>query len=146
MVASSPSHSHFFDVACHALGVAWRRFYTTGGSLQADLCYDVPYAGSLSNLVSLNLNNNSLQSLPPDIHLLTNLHVLSASNNQLHQLPDELCSLLQLTELHVDGNKLTSLPHQMGQLRRLRKLMLQKNRLTTLTHVSSIHQYSMCVQ
>ena len=95
------------------------------------------FAGSLYNLVTLNLNHNSLHSLPPGIHYLTHLQLLSLSHNHLTNLPPELGSLSQLTELHLNSNKLATVPHEIGLLTRLKKLMLQKNDLSDLPLVRS---------
>ena len=92
--------------------------------------------GSLSQLRLLNLNGNSISSLPPQISLLQSLEQLSLSNNLLTQLPTEIGGLAELQELHVDGNRLTTLPPALGDLRKLRKLLLHKNQIRYLPSVS----------
>ncbi|MEH2290733.1 MAG: leucine-rich repeat domain-containing protein, partial [Nostoc sp.] len=45
----------------------------------------------------LNLSNNQLSSLPPEISQLSNLTWLSLNNNQLSSLPPEISQLSNLT-------------------------------------------------
>ena len=56
-----------------------------------------------TSLRGLYLQNNRLESLPPEICLLTNLQELYLSSNKLHQLPS-LKSLLRLDCLWLDDN------------------------------------------
>ncbi|KAL8582390.1 Leucine-rich repeat-containing protein 69 [Nucella lapillus] len=84
------------------------------------------------NLTFLNLNNNRLQFLPPEICNLYSIHFLSVDNNNLRELPVELCALTTLSEFHAAGNLLTSLPLEFGYLTNLERLHLQKNRIREL--------------
>lgn len=58
----------------------------------------------------LDLSENQLTSLPPEICELTNLIKLNLSGNQLTSLPPEIGKLSKLTELYLDGNPLVSPP------------------------------------
>ncbi|XP_077208054.1 leucine-rich repeat-containing protein 69 isoform X1 [Paroedura picta] len=88
--------------------------------------------GGLQNLVLLNLNNNQLRYLPPEIHRLENLEFLSLNNNQLQSIPRELCCLQKLCELHLNHNSLTALPEEIGHLTKLKILSLSRNRIEEL--------------
>ncbi|XP_048364445.1 leucine-rich repeat-containing protein 69 isoform X2 [Sphaerodactylus townsendi] len=88
--------------------------------------------GGLQNLVLLNLNNNLLSHLPPEIHRLENLECLSLNNNQLRSIPRELCSLQKLCELHLSHNSLTALPEEIGHLTELKILSLSRNQIEEL--------------
>jgi small GTP-binding protein len=58
----------------------------------------------------LDLRDNRLTSLPPEIIKLTNLTYLDLRNNQLTSLPPEIIKLTNLTFLNLSYNQLTSLP------------------------------------
>lgn len=92
-------------------------------------------SASLGHLRVLNLNQNHLSSIPPEIGTLQTLEQLNLSNNLLDHIPAELGHLEQLQELYLDGNALTSFPHTLGELLNLRKLLLQKNKLRALPSV-----------
>jgi Leucine-rich repeat (LRR) protein len=67
------------------------------GSLKAEVRH-------LTELVELDLSNNSFTGLPAEVGQLTSLQVLDLSNNQLTGLPRELGNLQQLRRLDVRGN------------------------------------------
>ncbi|KAK9729680.1 hypothetical protein K7432_000086 [Basidiobolus ranarum] len=58
----------------------------------------------------LDLQNNSLDSLPPNIFELKEIKVLDLRNNYFTQLPFELCRLTTLQTLYYDGNPLKNFP------------------------------------
>uniref|UniRef100_A0A4W4F338 Leucine-rich repeat protein SHOC-2 n=1 Tax=Electrophorus electricus TaxID=8005 RepID=A0A4W4F338_ELEEL len=98
----------------------------------------------LTWVLALQLNNNSLASLPPELQLC-NLEIISLSDNQLKEIPAELGLLKKLTEINLNNNKLTEIPQQLYNLTQLRKLHLARNNLTDLpevgcTLVSSTHR------
>ncbi|MBL8168409.1 MAG: leucine-rich repeat domain-containing protein [Acidobacteria bacterium] len=78
----------------------------------------------------LDLSNNQLTSLPPEIIKLTNLTSLDLSNNQLTSLPPEITELSNLTSLDLGGNRLMSVPTKVTELTNLRHLDLGENQLT----------------
>uniref|UniRef100_A0A803T0Q8 Leucine rich repeat containing 69 n=1 Tax=Anolis carolinensis TaxID=28377 RepID=A0A803T0Q8_ANOCA len=79
----------------------------------------------LQNLVLLNLNNNRLTYLPPEIQRLKNLECMSLDNNQLRSLPKELCCLRKLRELHLSHNSIIGL----CKMKRLRILDVAGNNI-----------------
>mmetsp|Transcript_1562 Transcript_1562/g.2662 ORF Transcript_1562/g.2662 Transcript_1562/m.2662 type:complete len:364 (+) Transcript_1562:174-1265(+) len=91
------------------------------------LCPEIRY---LINLHTLELNQNKLSSLPSEIRFLTQLEVLNVRENQLESLPEELPP--SLTSLDLFHNMLTHLPDDFGALTSLRKLTLRFNRLRSL--------------
>ena len=97
--------------------------------------------GSLSNLTTLNLNDNNLTSLPPHISLLYQLKHLSLANNAITQLPKEIGVLSELIELHLECNRISNLPDEIGKLSNLRKLLLQSNQLVEIPSVSHVVKY-----
>jgi len=72
----------------------------------------------LSNLQSLNLFNNNLLELSPQIGQFRPLRWLGlGGHNNLTSVPPELGNLTSLDEMYLNGNKLTSLPAEVDQLR-----------------------------
>lgn len=63
-----------------------------------------------SNLRTIDLSNNKIDSLPPlIIGKFTLLKSLSLNNNKLTVLPDELCNLKKLETLSFNNNHLREL-------------------------------------
>ncbi|MEH1856413.1 MAG: COR domain-containing protein [Nostoc sp.] len=94
-------------------------------SLPPEICH-------LSNLTTLSLFNNQLSSLPPEIYQLSNLTELDLSDNQLSSLPPEISQLSNLTTLYLYNNQLSSLPPEISQLSNLTTLYLYNNQLSSL--------------
>nr|XP_048697143.1 leucine-rich repeat-containing protein 69 isoform X2 [Caretta caretta] len=86
----------------------------------------------LEKLILLNLNNNKLKYLPPEIHRLENLENMNLNNNQLESVPKELCSLQKLSELHLSHNCLITVPEEIGYMTNLRMLCLSRNQIGVL--------------
>ncbi|XP_058594024.1 leucine-rich repeat-containing protein 57 isoform X1 [Neofelis nebulosa] len=86
-----------------------------------------------SNLRTIDLSNNKIESLPPMIiGKFTLLKSLSLNNNKLTVLPDELCNLKKLEMLSLNNNHLRELPSTFGQLSALKTLSLSGNQLRAL--------------
>lgn len=86
----------------------------------------------LRNLTLLNLNNNRIKELPPQINRLPYLKVLSLDHNKITELPCEICHLSELEELNLNSNLLQGLPFDIAFLRKLKKLNLRKNRIEVI--------------
>lgn len=67
---------------------------------------NVFYMQEFSMLSILNLSNNGLLLLPPDIGNLMNLEKLCLQNNQLTELPERIINLKNLKYFNVRGNLL----------------------------------------
>ncbi|MCI5159949.1 MAG: hypothetical protein D3906_16285, partial [Candidatus Electrothrix sp. AUS1_2] len=91
-----------------------------------------PELFQLSDLLSLHLIDNQLTSLPSEIGQLTNLLDLHLTANQLALLPPEIGQLINLRELDLNANQLASLPPELFALKNLTKLYLFGNQLTEL--------------
>ncbi|UJR30468.1 hypothetical protein I4U23_018001 [Adineta vaga] len=94
------------------------------GNLSSSLVFS-----KLSNLRILNLNNNYITQLPPDIGCLINLEIFTMEHNQLIELPREIGLCTRLIELHLGFNSLTKLPLEIGYLTNLKQLILHRNNL-----------------
>jgi hypothetical protein len=92
-----------------------------------------PQIGSLTELEELDAyNNDSLQSLPAEIGLLSKLQILNVQRNALRSLPSSIGNCTLLTSLYIFGNQITSLPQNIGRLTRLSHIEAQDNLLTAL--------------
>ncbi len=86
----------------------------------------------LKDLVSLDLSDNGLKTLPGWFPQLTNLQTLDLSDNRLKTLPGWFPQLTNLQTLDFSGNELETLPDGFGQLTNLQTLDLRDIRLKTL--------------
>ncbi|XP_061077135.1 leucine-rich repeat-containing protein 28-like isoform X2 [Conger conger] len=91
-----------------------------------------PEISQLSSLRHLRLANNRLKTLPAEIGELRDLETLDVSMNQLTMLPARLHQCRSLQCLTADRNGLSCLPRQLGQLHSLNELSMAANRLATL--------------
>lgn len=78
--------------------------------------------------LELNLSVRSLTKVPVD-QLNPNLRSLDLRNNKICDLPPELFDLAQLWKLMLDNNLLTALPDKINQLTQLKTLTLSQNSL-----------------
>ena len=100
-----------------------------------------PEIGQLTQLQSLNLDNNQLTALPPEIGQISQLQSLNLDHNKLTDLAPWIGQLTQLQKLYLHGNQLTALPPEIGQLSQLRLLSLGNNQLTALpAEISQLSQ------
>ena len=91
-----------------------------------------PEIGQLHNLITLYLGVNKLTTLPPEIGQLQTLEQLDLGENQLTTLPPEIRQLQNLQQLDLGKNQLTTLTPEIGQLQNLITLYLGENQLNTL--------------
>jgi Leucine-rich repeat (LRR) protein len=91
-----------------------------------------PEIGNLQNLTWLYLRNNPLSFLPPEIGNLQNLTWLILECNELSSLSPEIGTLQNLTMLALGTNQLSTLPPEIGNLQNLTSLSLFSNQLNTL--------------
>ncbi|QTA85597.1 COR domain-containing protein [Desulfonema magnum] len=89
-----------------------------------------PEIGRLSSLQVLVVRG--LKELPGEIGQLRNLSRLYLSYNQLKELPEEIAQLRNLSRLYLNSNQLCKLPGGIGQLRNLTRLYLSYNQLKEL--------------
>jgi Leucine-rich repeat (LRR) protein len=89
-----------------------------------------PELGRFRNLQYLNLSANQLSDLPPELGRLTKLQVLNVSGNQLDQLPNEIGNLVNLKQLIAGQNLLKRIPPEVGRLNKLEFFDASDNRLT----------------
>uniref|UniRef100_A0A061SEL3 Leucine-rich repeat family protein isoform 2 n=2 Tax=Tetraselmis sp. GSL018 TaxID=582737 RepID=A0A061SEL3_9CHLO len=85
----------------------------------------------LAHVSVLDLRENGLRALPPEIGGCLSLVELHAGHNELHELPAELARCHRLSVLDLRRNKLTRIPAELSQLR-LSLLDLTDNNLSTV--------------
>lgn len=87
-----------------------------------------------SSLVSLNLRNNQLSTMPRALgESLTALIHLDIADNRIDSLPDSFgTGLISMQTLHLEGNNLLKLPSGIGKAQALETLTLQHNALAEL--------------
>lgn len=80
----------------------------------------------------LDISENKLHTIPPEIRRLQNLEVLYLSENELEVLPDELTALSRLQDVKCDHNRLHKLPLGTGNLTQLTHFDVSFNQLEML--------------
>ncbi len=83
-------------------------------------------------VVKLDLQNNGMKALPPEIGRFRNLQYLNVSRNQLSELPREIGNLARLQVLNVSGNQIDVVPAELRRLQSLKQLNLSTNLLKKL--------------
>eukprot|EP00520_Triparma_pacifica_P016971 CAMPEP_0118642542 /NCGR_PEP_ID=MMETSP0785-20121206/5887_1 /TAXON_ID=91992 /ORGANISM="Bolidomonas pacifica, Strain CCMP 1866" /LENGTH=1549 /DNA_ID=CAMNT_0006534093 /DNA_START=130 /DNA_END=4776 /DNA_ORIENTATION=- len=86
----------------------------------------------LRNLVEMNLEDNNLEFLPPQICRLRRLQFINFSKNRLYELPDDFGTMVDLKEVILDINRLEKFPKTIGNLRHLEILSCNRNWLYEL--------------
>lgn len=82
----------------------------------------------------MELSNNQLVQLPPEISSLKNLKNLFLKNNALDDfsLPKELDQLKQLEVINLGGNRLKQFPYQLFHMLNLKEIYLGSNQIAFL--------------
>ncbi|KAK1896532.1 Leucine-rich repeat-containing protein 40 [Dissostichus eleginoides] len=88
--------------------------------------------GELQELHELRLSHNQLTALPVEVYSLNKLCSMTLQQNRLESLPEELGQLENLTQLDLSNNLLKDLPSSLGRLTSLQKLTLSHNKLSAL--------------
>lgn len=91
-----------------------------------------PEIAQLSGLLFFNVAGNRLTKLPAEIGRLSALKRLGLKGNALERLPSSIGDLSHLVELYLTGNALLELPDEIVKLRRLKKLQMSFNNLRRL--------------
>jgi Leucine-rich repeat (LRR) protein len=93
-----------------------------------------PEINNLTSLETLNLSRNYITVIIPEMCQLTNLSSLYLGYNGITRIPREICNLANLTELLLNNNFITEFPPELCQLTNLSVLALNNNTITTIPH------------
>lgn len=103
--------------------------------------------GDLKNLTSLKLDNNLISALPISLKKLSNLEILSLSNNRLPFISSSIFELKTLKTLIFSENKVKYLPPTIGELANLQVLYMHKNHFyqlpLTLSNLDNLKELSL---
>lgn len=83
----------------------------------------------LKHVISLNLSNNKIASVPKGLGTLTHLQRIDLSKNQIKGLPDGVGNLTSLKYFNLSKNQIATLPATFGNLRSLKHLDVSNNPL-----------------
>ncbi|MGH1336972.1 MAG: leucine-rich repeat domain-containing protein [Aureispira sp.] len=97
----------------------------------------------MRGLITINLSNNKLSSLPDSIATLKNVRSLALTYNNLIQLNEQIGALQSLEALYLSDNKINKLPDSIGDLKALEELYLTRNPLLKLP--ATIHKMTSLV-
>ena len=95
-----------------------------------DISYISPQIGKLVNLEILNLRGNRISSIPEELYNLTNLLKLDLSLNDITFISPKISNLIKLTELNLAANVLKYYPIEIYNLPKLITLNLRANFIT----------------
>nr|XP_006815797.1 PREDICTED: leucine-rich repeat-containing protein 69-like [Saccoglossus kowalevskii] len=106
----------------------------------------IGYIGS--QLVSLNLSNNRLASLPDEIGFLRGLEEFFLQYNCLTELPNSIGNLQKLVELDCKNNRIRRLPNTLGNMTCLSILNVTNNGLQSFpSSIGKLHELEeLCAQ
>ena len=91
-----------------------------------------PEMGRLTNLTALDLSRNQIEVIPPEMGRLTNLTALDLSRNQIEVIPPEIRYLTNLTKLSLYSNRIAIIPESIGSLTKLTELYLYSNQVSAI--------------
>lgn len=87
---------------------------------------------NFTNLTSLNLRMNEIDSIPNEICRLTKLSSIILAYGSVKYLPECIGNLTNLKNLDLLDNDLETLPETIGDLKSLERLNLKGNKITSL--------------
>ena len=90
--------------------------------------------GLFTNLICLDISNNNMTYMSPEIVHLQKLKTLTARNNRFDcdSFPKEVSALTSLQVINLSGNNFTEFPEQLISLVSLRCLYFGGNRIASL--------------
>ena len=85
-----------------------------------------------TNVESFNFSNNTVTTLPSNLHNMANLKSLDLSFNEMFELAPEIANAPNLETLILKGNKMKILPTRIQEMANLRNLDISGNRFEEL--------------
>ncbi|XP_019617590.1 PREDICTED: uncharacterized protein LOC109464922 isoform X2 [Branchiostoma belcheri] len=86
----------------------------------------------VDDLLTIDLSDKGLTSVPAKVFDIRDVECLVLSNNRLKSIPEEIGQLQKLRELKLDNNLLTQVPQAITTLPNLQHIDLSHNKLETL--------------
>ena len=83
-----------------------------------------PILAQMKNVFDLSLCSNKMKYIGPEIGEMTNLRVLIINKNHLHSLPKEIGNLKNLMYLDIGENPIDCLPEEIKNLTKLQELYI----------------------
>ncbi|MFT5777328.1 MAG: Leucine-rich repeat (LRR) protein [Crocinitomicaceae bacterium] len=104
--------------------------------------------GNFKELRSLNLGNNELKEVPAELSKLRKLQWLSLSENQIKEFPIALKKLNSLTRLSLDENPIEKIPEFVLELKNIKVLSLREIGIKTIPtefgNLTGLVQLNLC--
>lgn len=102
-------------------------------SMNNNLLQSLPnsFWSNMSNLTLLDLRNNKLQDIPPEIGNFLYLNILDLSMNKIEVLPDQISQITSAQVINLFGNNLKALP-PVNEMNYLQYLNVGYNEITDL--------------
>ena len=98
--------------------------------LKLDTISDPENIYKLVNLELLDLTDNYIEDIPPEISNLTCLETLNLRLNCITEIIPEMCNLISLRSLYFGENGITIIPREICNLANLTELLLNNNFIT----------------
>ena len=98
--------------------------------LKLDTISDPENIYKLVNLELLDLTDNNIEDIPPEISNLTCLETLNLLYNGITEIIPEMCNLKSLSSLYFGYNGITIIPREICNLTSLTELLLNDNCIT----------------
>ncbi len=83
-------------------------------------------------LISEDLSNNNLFTIPRSLYNNKSIKYLDLSNNNIEEIPEELIDNLNLFSLNISNNKIKKIPKKISLLKDLRLLNISQNQIEFL--------------
>ncbi|KAF2070625.1 hypothetical protein CYY_008064, partial [Polysphondylium violaceum] len=80
-------------------------------------------------ITKLNLNDNVIKEIPPDIYKLRSLKIFWVNNNKITTVPDEVGLLAELEDFQIDGNQVHRLNKVFFELKKVTDISMSRNHL-----------------
>lgn len=86
----------------------------------------------VTTLTRLDIANNDIKYLHPEMSALVHLQLLHTNNNQITHLPEAIWYLSNVTDLNLDNNQIVSIPDELGGMTSIKYFSARNNKLKWL--------------
>jgi len=85
-----------------------------------------------NNVINLDLSNQELNKIPPQIKKFKNIENLNLSNNNISKINSAIYNSETIETLDLSNNQLTVIPYKMERMYKLKNLNLKANKIDTI--------------